>query len=183
MADSRVARRYAGALFLSAQKHNVVKSVETDLDSIVALLGNSKFRATFLGKEISLVEKLKLAETLFSDRVTALTMQALRVIFAKGREDELAGIRDEFTNLRREAEGIVFATVSSSEKLTATQEKEILARLRLATGKTIEAQFVVDPSVIGGVKATYGNTVLDGTLRGGLQSLRDKLYRDALKQP
>lgn len=184
MADHRVARRYAAALFATASKHNSVKAVEGDLDSITAFLDSDpRFRSVMMSPEVSRDGKIHLCEKLFSDRTTAITMQALRLILIKGREEELEAIREEFIVLRREQEGVVFATVSSSEELAEKQKTEILARLRLATGKKVEAQFTLDPNLIGGVKATFGNTVLDGSLRGGLASLRDKLQHDLLKQP
>ena len=84
--------------------------------------------------------------------------------------------------LRRQQQGVLFATVSCSEDLTDKQRTEITARLRLATGKQVEVQFETDPNLIGGVKATFDNTVLDGSLKGGLAALRDRLYHDLLKQ-
>lgn len=183
MADSRVARRYAAALFATAAKHNSVKAVEEDLHSIAAFIdADPRFRSVMVSPEVSRDAKTQLCEKLFSDRTTALTMQALRLILIKGREEELEAIRDEFTVLRREQEGVVFANVASSETLTQKQQTEILARLRLATGKQVEATFTVDPSLIGGVRATFGNTVLDGSLRGALASLHEKLHHDLLKQ-
>ena len=184
MADHRVSRRYAAALFATASKHNSVTAVEDDLNSIAAFLDSDpRFRNVMMSPEVSRDGKIHLCEQLFSDRTTAITMQALRLILTKGREAELETIRDEYTVLRRDQEGVVFATVTSSAPLDKKQETEILARLRLATGKKIEAQFTLDPALIGGVKATFGNTVLDGSLRGGLASLRDKLQHDLLKQP
>lgn len=184
MADHRVARRYAAALFATASKHNSVAAVEDDLNAIASFLDSDpRFRSVMMSPEVSRDGKIDLCEKLFSDRTTAITMQALRLILLKGREVELETIRDEFTVLRREQEGVVFATVSSSVALVEKQQTEILARLRLATGKKVEAKFTINPGLIGGVKATFGNTVLDGSLRGGLASLRDKLQHDLLKQP
>jgi len=183
MADSRVARRYAQALFMTALKYDVIKSVEDDLNSIVGLLENDEqfhefVIAPYTGRE----EKIEIVDKLFSDRVTALTMQVLRVMLEKRREDEITGVRDEFVKLRRENEGVIFATVTSAEKIDDAQRKALMAKLEKTLGKKIEAEFKVEPQLIGGIRVAYGNYVLDGSIRGALSNLRDKLRHDLLKQ-
>jgi len=183
MANHQVARRYAEALFATALKYEVVKSVESDLNSIVGLLENDEqFRefvtAPYTGRE----EKIAIVEKLFSDRVTALTMQVLRLMLVKRREDEITGMRDEFVTLRREHEGVIFATVTSAFEIDAKQKTALLAKLEKTIGKTIEAEFKLEPQLIGGIRVAYGNYVLDGSIRGALSNLRDKLRHDLLKQ-
>jgi len=183
MANSGVARRYAQALFSTALSHDVVKSVEDDLNSIVGLLENDpEFREFVIAPYTGRDAKIAILEKLFSDRVTALTMQALRVMLEKRREDEIIGIRNEYVTLRREHEGAVFATITSAYEIDGKQSKELLAKLEKTIGKKIEAEFKLDTTLIGGIRVAYGNYVLDGSVRGTLSSLRDKLRHDLLKQ-
>lgn len=183
MSDIRVARRYAAALFGIAEKNDVISSVEDDLHGIAALILNDKsFRSFLSSPYTSREEKLAIADKLFSDRVTALTMQALRLMIVKGREEELLGVRDEFVALRRHKQGVVFAVFTSSEALDKKLQTELSAKLSLSLGKEVEAQFEVDPKLMGGVKVAYGNQVLDGTVQGRLSDLRDRLIHDVLKQ-
>lgn len=183
MHDNRVARRYAAALFATALKYDVIKSVEEDLAGIASLLAHdAQFRDFLLSPYVGREEKLKIADKLFSDRITAISMQALRLMLGKRRETEIEALRDAFITLRRKHEGVIFATIASAEALSKDQQKELVAKLALITGKVIEASFEIEPRLIGGVKITYENTVLDGTLRGTLNALRDKLHHDVLKQ-
>ena len=48
-------------------------------------------------------------------------------------------------------------------------------RLSAATGKNIEVKVVIDPDVMGGVVATIGDTVIDGTVRHRLEQLKETL--------
>jgi len=183
MANHQVARRYAEALFATALKYEVVKSVESDLNSIVGLLENDEqFREFVIAPYTGREEKIAIVEKLFSDRVTALTMQVLRLMLVKRREDEITGMRDEFVTLRREHEGVIFATVTSAFEIDAKQKTALLAKLEKTIGKTIEAEFKLEPQLIGGIRVAYGNYVLDGSIRGALSNLRDKLRHDLLKQ-
>lgn len=183
MADTKVARRYASALFTTAQKHDVVKSVEDDLSAIANLMeGDRKFRDFLLSPEVGREEKVKIAEKLFSDRVTALTMQALRLLLVKRRETEIVGVRNEFVALRREHGSVAYVVVTSAEALEADQKNSIAAKLGGQLGKSVEADYRIDPRMIGGVKVQIGDYVLDGTVRGSLRRLEEKLRRDILKQ-
>jgi len=44
-----------------------------------------------------------------------------------------------------------------------------------ATNKNIEVREVVDPSLLGGIVATIGDTVIDGTVRHRLEQLKETL--------
>lgn len=181
--DARIGKRYAQALFTTAQRYDVVKSVEDDLDAIIGIMERDKgFRDFILAPYTSREEKVKIIERIFSDRITALTMQVLRVMLEKRREGEIAAVHSEYVNLRRAATETIHVTVSSAETLDDKQKKALVAKIEKTAGKYVEADFVIDPNLIGGIKVAYENFVLDGTLKGGLARLRDSLKHDLLKQ-
>jgi F-type H+-transporting ATPase subunit delta len=55
-------------------------------------------------------------------------------------------------------------------------EDETVERLRSAlakaTGKQVEVKVVVDPTVVGGIVARVGDTVIDGSIARRVESLR-----------
>jgi F-type H+-transporting ATPase subunit delta len=181
--DQKVAKRYAKALYDVAARNNVVNEVESDLDSINGILkADPKFAGFLLNPRISRDEKVSILEKLFSDRVTALSMQLLRVLLKKRREAEFGAIRDEFVSLRRQYGQVLFATVTSAQELPDDQKKKIQDRLASESGKQVEAVFEVEPSLIGGVRVQYGDYILDGSVRGSLNRLRDTLRYQMLNQ-
>ena len=181
--DSRIARRYARALFAAAEKAAIIPSVEADLEGINSFLEHSeKNRMFLLSPDFSRDEKLRILDRLFYDRVTALSMQLLRLLLEKRREAEIPLIREEFIRLRREKDRVIYAEIISASPLDDVQVAAIVAKLESQSGKRVEATTQVDPSLIGGVKVAYDNYVLDGTLRGSLNRMREKLLYDALKQ-
>ena len=64
------------------------------------------------------------------------------------------------------------AEVRSAVPLTDDQKDRLAAALANATGKQVEVKVVVDPSVLGGLVATVGDTVIDGTVRSRLDQLK-----------
>lgn len=181
--DSKVAKRYADALFKTAVQMDVVGSVEADMLAISNLLSSeNQFKDFLHTPKISREEKIHIAERLFSDRITALTMQFLRVLIEKRRANEFDNIREAFVELRREHSNVIFALITSAKTLDDSQRNGIESKLMEKTGKRVEAVYDVDPSVLGGVKLAYGDYVLDGTIRGSLNRLGDSLRHDLLKQ-
>ena len=67
------------------------------------------------------------------------------------------------------------AEVRSAVPLTDDQQERLAAALANATGKQVELKVVVDPSVLGGLVATVGDTVIDGTVRSRLDQVKSLL--------
>jgi F-type H+-transporting ATPase subunit delta len=183
MVDARIGRRYAQALFNTAKAHMMVAAVEEDLNGIANLLReDTTFRHFLILPTTGSEEKTAILERIFGDRITSLTMQVLRVMLEKGREAEIETVTAEFSRLRRESAEIELATITTAYPLDPDQKEAILAGLQKRLHKIVEAKFIVDPRVIGGVRVAYGSFVLDGSARGHLNRLRERLHHDVLKQ-
>lgn len=183
MHDHKVAKRYANALYAEAVKNDVVAAVETDLASISALIADgTEFHDFLLTPHVAREEKIKIADRLFSDRVTALTMYFLRLLLEKRRETEFDTIREEYVTLRREHGNVLYAEVISAKPLEQKYRTALEKKLAEKSGKTVEAVYDVEPNLIGGLKVVYGNHVLDNSVQGTLRRLRDALSRDLLRQ-
>ncbi|MBL8059710.1 MAG: ATP synthase F1 subunit delta [Chthonomonas sp.] len=181
--DARVATRYAQSLFDVASKQNIVSSVSDDLASITAALEHDpRFKSFINNPAMNRESKLKLMEGVFSDRTTALTMQLFRLLLEKRRESLIHLVAQEFDRFRRAASNTLFAQVVSAMPLTEAEQKAIVGKLETSSKQKVEATFEVDASLMSGVKVHVGNSVMDGTVRGSLDRLRDKLLYDVLKQ-
>ncbi|HLK16254.1 MAG TPA: ATP synthase F1 subunit delta [Fimbriimonadaceae bacterium] len=182
MTDTSVAKRYAQALFTTAKRHDVIASVEDDLAAIANLLKNdAAFRDFLFSPKVSRDEKVQIIDKLFSDRVTILTMYLLRLLLTKRRETEIEGIREEYEALRRGHAKAVLVTFSSAEELPDDQRKKLVEKTKKLTGRVVEPVFLVEPMLMGGVKIEYEDVLLDGTVRGNLEKLRERLRYDLFK--
>jgi len=91
-------------------------------------------------------------------------------------------VRQQYVILRREEGNVLYAHVTSAEALDEAQKTALVKKLQDKAGKRVEADFAIDTNLIGGVKVAVGNFVLDGSVRGTLNRLRDRLKYDLLKQ-
>ncbi len=183
MTEGRVARRYASALYSAAKKSNAVEAVESDLISLVQTIRDSDhFRGFIINPEIVTEQKVALIERVFGERFSDLTYSFIRLILRKRREDSLGLVQQLFTELRRQNEGVAHIFVTSAQPLSQTHKSAVVEKLAQRTNRRIEAEFDVDPQLIGGVRVAYDDFIIDGTVRGNLARLRKKIVRDLLKQ-
>jgi F-type H+-transporting ATPase subunit delta len=99
----------------------------------------------------------------------------LYVMVDRGRAGLLPLLRrtfEEFVDRRR---GIARAEVRSAAALLEGEKSAIGEELARISGKQVRCEFVVDPSLLGGVVARIGSTVYDGSVRGKLAALKGRL--------
>ena len=67
------------------------------------------------------------------------------------------------------------AEVRSAVALDDAQKRRIGEALSRKTGKQVEVKVIIDESVLGGIVATVGDTVIDGTVRHRLDQLKEQI--------
>lgn len=176
MRDSSVSRRYAAALFNQAQAKGTLDQATADLQQVAERLVATPQFAQVLGHPlISEAKKKSAIQTAFATTVSPATLALLNLLVDKGRIAHLGEVKAEYDSLVREFKGIVAANATSAIPLTPEQVVALEKSLEARTGKDIELTTSVDPSLIGGVLVRIGDTVLDGTVRGKLERLREQL--------
>lgn len=183
MTESRVAKRYAKALFNIALKQDMLASVDDDLKALTYSLSNSESFRRFMSRpEVTPLQKKELLSKTLGDKITGLTSDFVKLLIDKRRDDQLLQIQLEFADLKLNHDNVVRAVIASSEELSDAQKKAIIEKMAAKVGRKLEAEFEVDPHLMGGIKVTYDNYVLDGSVRGHLNKLREKILYDLLKQ-
>lgn len=181
--DGRVAKRYARAFFSAAKADGMVAAVDADLRSVADALHTSAAFRDFMGRPAtSEADKLAMFDKVFGDRITSMTHQGIRLVIEKRRDEYLTAISKEFSELRRHDEMVTRAVVTSAEELAPADREKIVTKLQTELGRRVEAEFDTDATLIGGVRIVYDNYILDGSVRGQLDKLRDKILYDVLKQ-
>ena len=174
---SIAAQRYAAALAGAALEQGAMEAVREQLGQFVRLTQESAELKNFLANPaVELEGKHRAAEELAS-RLGAnrIVRNFLLVLVDHDRIPLLGEIHKAFHNLILEREGLAEAQVTSAAQLTPRQRKELVGVLERLTGKKIEAQYAVDPGLMGGAIVRIGSTIYDGSLRTRLERLRTQL--------
>jgi F-type H+-transporting ATPase subunit delta len=102
------------------------------------------------------------------------------VLIDHRRIGQVSAIREAFDAAINQRTGFVRADVTSAQPLSETQRNTLTAELHKLTGKSVRAEFSVDPALVGGVVTRIGSTVYDGSVRGQLESLRRRLVAETV---
>lgn len=175
---SRVARRYAQALFEVAVEKNQLTSIENDF----ALLKKDyrdveDFRTLMISPVISNQDKQKAFTALYQKRLQTLTFDFVSLLIAKNREGLLEQVFEELADLLDEHRGIVRGDVYSVVPFSAAQLARLKKHLDQSTQKNVVLTQHIDASLLGGFVVKIDDLVYDTSLRNQLSSLRETLVQ------
>lgn len=99
----------------------------------------------------------------------------LFVVIDHRRVNLLGTIAKAFEEAVDERLGRVRADVRSALPLSEEQRAAVGEQLRRITGKQVRCEFEVEESLLGGLSARIGSKIYDGSVRGRLDVLRQRL--------
>jgi F-type H+-transporting ATPase subunit delta len=176
MTQDELITGYAEALFKVVQAEGELDRVEDELFRFGKLLEtNHELKQALSDQSIDKIQRVKVLDELLSDKVSPHTLGLLAFVVEQGRARQLPQILKGLSDLAAEARNSVVAEVRSAIPLDEKKRKELAAALSKATGKKVEVKVLVDPSVIGGIVAKVGDTVIDGTVRRRLEQLKEQV--------
>jgi F-type H+-transporting ATPase subunit delta len=167
---------YANALFEVAQVEGSLDAVENELFQVArALETNDELRTTLTDAAIPVERRQGVIEDLLQNRASPVTVSLVSFVVASGRAKQLPAIVDRLVARAAEAKSKTVAEVRTAVALTDDQRTRLAEALGKATGKSVEVKGIIDPSVLGGVVAQIGDTVIDGSIRSRLDQLREAI--------
>ena len=119
--------------------------------------------------------KKQVLDQAFGGQLSRPVMGLLHVLVDKRRELLLNAIIDEFDDLLDIHEGRVKALVVAARPLDDELAGALREALENRTGRQVVLEQRVDPNVIGGLRVSLGDLVVDGTLRKALSDMRQTL--------
>jgi F-type H+-transporting ATPase subunit delta len=99
----------------------------------------------------------------------------LFVVVDNQRTHLLPEILQTFEDVLRERQGVAEAEVASAAELTGPQKTQLQQTLERLTGRKIQANYSLDPALLGGVVVRIGDTIYDGSVRSRLNQMRARL--------
>jgi F-type H+-transporting ATPase subunit delta len=168
-------RRYAEAAFELATRDKAIDAWARDLQTAAALVGDERVARLLDDPSRPMAQRSALVDRLLGKRVRPAVTNLVRLLIERGRLDIIGAIADEFRRLVNAERGIVSAIITTAIPLKADETAAIDKRLRAMTGATVELQVQVDSALIGGLTVRIGDRLIDASVRGRLERLRDQL--------
>lgn len=166
---------YAAALFAIARVDGGDTNLVEEIHAAAhALSGHPELVETLRDPGVPAHIKHGIVNDLLGTRASEVTVSAMNFIVSCGQARNLSAIGARLAEMAAEEEGEVVAEVRTPMDLDAEQIERLQSALARATNRRVQVRTVIDPSVVGGIIAKVGDTVLDGSIKGRFADLREQ---------
>jgi len=176
MRDTTIARNYAETLLVLATRAEDLRGWGKMLSDVsAAMRENATLRLFLESPRISATQKSAVLGKAFQDQMPRLMLRFFQTLVQHRRQMLIPEIAEEYLNLVDAAEGRIHARVTVARETDDAGRTAIAAQLSRMFGKEVVPHISVDPAIMGGVVVHVGDTVLDGSVRRRLASLRRRM--------
>lgn len=167
---------YAEALFQAAREREELDETLENLKEFVnALHESEELREFYYGPQIPESQKRRAVDGLTEGMGTSIR-NFLKVLLDNDRAEILEDVIPRYEDLVREHQGKVEVELTTAVELSEEELSEVKERLgRILEGREVELETHVDPDLVGGAVFRVGERRMDGSVRGQLQGLRNKM--------
>jgi len=178
MVNRKVARRYTKALYSLASDLKQVDAVKKDFEDIKSSVNSSKELKMFIESPIiNPDKKSSVLNSLFSGKVSDLSLKFILLLCEKNRIGMLYDIADNLLKLINETRGIIEAKIITAVEMTGKEKSAITNMLKKYTGKDILPDYSVDSSIRGGFLAKIDDRIIDASISRQLELLKEKFLQ------
>ncbi|QYJ14911.1 ATP synthase subunit delta [Rubrobacter xylanophilus DSM 9941] len=167
---------YAEALFGAAREKDELERVLGDLKEFLeALRKSEELELFFYGEQISEREKRRAIEAL-TEGMSPLTTNFLKVLCDNRREEMLEDVVRRYEEMVEDHLGRVEVEVVTATELSEEMRERIRERIaRILQGREVILKTSVDPGIVGGAIFRFKDRLVDGSIRGRLEGLREAM--------
>jgi len=168
---STIARPYAAALFEATSAADGAQLVD-QLDALARIADDEGLRQFAANPKVSEEQVFGLVTGVAGTDLSPKLRNLLSAVIENGRLPVLPEIATQYRALVNQRAGSAEAHIVSAFPLDAAQQAELVQALQKRFGRQLKAQVEVDASLIGGVRVTVGDEVLDTSVRARLDQMR-----------
>ena len=178
---TQTGKLYGESLYSLAAEEDLAKVIGDELMVLKeSFAAEPDFLRLMNAANLSKEERCGILDDSFRGKVHPYVLNFLKILTEKGYMRHFADCCDAYKVLYNQDHGILVVTAVSARVLTDAQSTKLKAKLRAATGKTIELINKVDPACYGGLRLEYDGKSIDDTLAHRLDAMRSLLKNTVL---
>lgn len=170
-----IARPYADALFRVASETGSLAAWSETLNKLAVIAACDEMQEIASNPRIAVAQLQELVLELLGKESKPEVVNFIAMVLQNRRFAALPEIAVMFESLKAASEGEVDAHVESAYALTDAQVSELTAVLSQQFNRKVNTEIQVNQALIGGVKITVGDLVVDASVRGKLTALAASL--------
>lgn len=176
MAESvTIARPYAQAVFRLAKEGRSLAAWSDRLLRLAAIAQDPEMAKVIGNPKFSARQVADLFVSLSGEAGNRELASFVDLLAENERFDVLTQIQEIFEQFRSADEGVRDALIASAFPLDDAQLNQLMGQLESHFGGKLQPRVEVDASLIGGVRVTVGDRILDASVRGKLDAMATAL--------
>ena len=176
MRQVTIARNYAEALLELAKRAKDLRGWGTLIQSIADAMGRDQTLRAFLQTpRIDAATKNGVLRKALVDRAPSTFVRFVESVVTHRRQMLIPEISQEYMDLVDAAENRMHANVTVAREADDKTRQLIAERLSKVFNKTVVPHLTIDERIIGGLVVRVGDTVMDGSVRRKLGTLRSRM--------
>ncbi|HLQ01841.1 MAG TPA: F0F1 ATP synthase subunit delta [Burkholderiales bacterium] len=172
-----VARPYAEAVFGLAEKAGALAQWQEMLAAMAQIAAHPDMRACISNPNLGARPLYDLFMALCKEDFPVDARNFVRVLIENDRLELLPEIHGQFIELKNEREGVVEAEIRTAFQLDNAQITGLVADISRRLKRRVQPHVTLDKELIGGVRITAGDEVIDCSVRGQLEDMAAALKR------
>lgn len=167
---------YARAIVELASGEGALETLEDELLVVArAVDSHEELRQRLTDIHLPVAQRLAFVESQALEAAHPTTRAVLAMLIAANRAGDLSAIASEVAERAAASREEELAEVFVAVPLDDSQQRALKEALERATGKRLDVKVYVDESVVGGVRAKIGDTVIDGSLARRIERMRTQV--------
>jgi F-type H+-transporting ATPase subunit delta len=172
---STVARPYAEALFAAARANGAADAWLPPLEALAQAIAQPQIAALASDPRLSDAQVFDLLSAISRTALSSELAEFLKLAIENRRLAALPEVAFQFRRLKNESDGSADCLIETAFALSDAQLAELVQRLGRKFPGRLKPELRVEPGLIGGVRITVGDRVLDGSVRARLDAMRLQL--------
>ncbi|MCF6334767.1 MAG: ATP synthase F1 subunit delta [Spirochaetales bacterium] len=167
-----VVKRYALALFETADKLDLMESTDKDIKIISEIVLIPEIRNYCFKSDKNQKNKREFVDTAFIPYISELTGRLLSLLVKNGRREALPFLGSAFKEIKEERDNLIRVTLETAVSATDNLSNIINEKMTRRLDKKIILKKNINPSIIGGFRILWQNRIIDLSVNGKIKKLK-----------
>ena len=175
MSKYKVSIRYSSSFLETVISKKLLEVISNEVDFILKVFRSSSELVSVIESPVIKGQlKISIIDEIFKDKINDETLNFLKFVIKKGRENYLLNILEKYLDLKDEHLGSVNVNVKTAYEFDDEQSKALELNLEKKLNKRVRLNYSIDDTILGGFIAKIGDTMHDASIKHQLELLQKK---------
>ncbi len=174
--DNATLTSYAQAILGIADSKGITQQIADEISGIAAIIKSDAAFAKFLADpSVGNSVREQTIERVFGSQINPSLVAFLKLLNSKDRLGDFPGIADAVKEILDKRSGNVEVEVTVPQALNDHELENVRQQISQKLGKNAVVKQTVDESLIGGLVLKIGDSLIDGSVKTQLETLKKRL--------